>query len=289
MRFDFATIYHELLKVYNDTEIRMRLGKTGSGKTVVQTEIDVLPALIAGQDVICCYWINWKESNFKYFKPRDFSAIEKVCNHLIVFDEIRRAFDPRGFKDESESFRLFVEDSRHRHNSIVGNTQDLSLVAKTFAVQAHEWSQVQKVKKPFISLFLDKVFESESIIIEEDFLSLQDLRKISLGFDTYQDPDIKPVWESHRFKISDLLHRELNDHKIELVHKYCPKCRFRQGKQILAADTDKMCDLSYVSPNSFPKYTLKPIAFEYCAKCKTTPLVARESGMFDTDYLPEGF
>jgi len=289
MRFDFREIFKELNEEVSDSEITIRLGKTGAGKTLIQTEINVLPALIAGQDVMACYWLNWNLPNFEYFKPRDFSKVEYVCNRVIVFDEIRRSFDPRGYKDESEAFRLFVEDSRHRHNTIIGNTQDLSLVAKTFSVQTHNWSQLEKVSKTFFKRFVDKVFENENVCINEDFLTFQDLRKISIGFDLNMNPDFIPSWETHKFKKIDLLHRELNDFKIELVHKYCPKCRHRQGKQILKADTSLMCEIFYLTPDSFPVYSLKPIAFEYCPKCKITPLIARESGMFDTDYLPEGF
>jgi len=280
MRFDFLKIIRELRSELGDNKITIRLGKTGSGKTLLQTELDVLPRLLAGQEVYCCYFINWNGSNLHYFAPRDFEVVKSIRNATIVFDEIRRSFDPRAYELEGEDFRSFVELHRHRHNDIIANTQDISLVAKTIGVQAHNWSQVENVSSSFFSRFFSKVFGSSDLVIREDFLTYQELKRLAVGFELNEDVELKPDWQISRFRISSLLHPELDKYKIELVHRYCPLCRSRQGEQILKEDTSKVCNVDKKG-----HFTLKDL--EFCPKHKNTPLEIRTSGLFDTDYEPE--
>lgn len=288
MRFDFSNILRELREEEADNIIVVRLGKTGSGKTLVQTEINVLPLLLEGQMVRCCYWLNWdteKYPNLEYFSPRDFDKIKFTRNCTIVFDEVARSFPARGYDQETSDFWDFIQLHRHRHNTIIANTQDISLVAKTIGVQAHSWSQCEKVVRSPLLLFFDKVFEHNKIVINEDFLSYGELKRIALGWEQNIDPEIKPDWETHVFTKEQLIHSELDEYKIELVHRYCPRCKSRQGEQIKKADTLKFCNPSFDNKGKLLGYSLKEI--EYCPKHKNTSLVVRLSGMFDTDYEPE--
>lgn len=288
MRFDFATIFKELREEEPDNIIIVRLGKTGSGKTLVQTEINVLPLLLDGQSVKCCYWLNWdteKYPNLEYFAPRDFNKIKDSRNCTIVFDEVARSFPARGFDSETSEFWDFVQLHRHRHNTLILNTQDISLVAKTFAVQSHSWSQVERVERSLLLRFFDKVFERNKIVINEDFLTYAELKRMAMGWEQNFDPEIKPDWQTHSFTREQLLHPELDEYKIELVHRYCPRCKSRQGEQIKKADTLLHCNPVFDHKGNLTGYTLKNV--EHCPKHINTPLVARLSGMFDTDYEPE--
>lgn len=285
MRFDLLNIIRELNEEESDTKIIARLGKTGSGKTLRQTEENVLPLLLDGQEVWCCYWLNWNKPNLHYFAPKDFDKVKNLRNSTIVFDETRRSFEPRSWEGESEDFRSFVELHRHRHNTIILNTQDISLISKTFAIQAHQWSQLERVDKPFLLKILDKILGREVIVLQEDFLTFGELKKMANGWELNQDVDIDADWQIVRYKKSELLHRELDEFKIELVHKYCSRCKSRQGSQILKDMTDKECEAVYDNKGVIVGYTLRNK--EYCPKHKETELTVRFSGMFDTDYEPE--
>lgn len=262
-------------------KIKIRLGKTGSGKTLDQTEEDVLPALIDEQEVHSCYWINWNKPNWHYFAPRDFESIKNLRNCIIVFDELRQAFDPRSWENETEEVRSFFELHRHRHNDIIGNTQDVSLVAKTVGVQAHEWIQVEKVEKTKFIKWLEYKMDKEAIMIQKEYLSFQQLKKMAAGWEIGEAVRIENEWQRINYKIKDLIHPELDEFKIELVHRYCPRCKMRQGDQILKENTLEICKFN----READRYDLKEV--EYCPKHKEQELEIRKSGMFDTDYEPE--
>lgn len=285
MRFDFSTIIKELQVEETDAKITVRLGKTGGGKTLVQTEKNVLPILLDGQEVWCCYWLNWALPNYHYFSPRDFDSVKNLRNCTIVFDEVARSFPARSYADESSDFLDFVQLHRHRHNDIIANTQDISLVAKTIGVQAHNWSQVEREPRHFFLKFLDKVFERDKIVIRQDYLTYGELKKIALGYELHEEVAINAEWELVTFTKEELLHRELDEFKIELVHKYCSKCKSRQGTQILKENTDNECDKVFDGKGRLIGYSLKNK--EYCPKHKNIELSVRESSMFDTDYEPE--
>jgi len=272
MRFDILNIIKELRESETDTKIIARLGKTGSGKTLRQTEENVLPLLIEGQEVYCCYWLNWNKSNYHYFAPRDFDKVKNLRNSTIVFDETRRSFEPRSWESESEDFRGFVELHRHRHNTIILNTQDLSLISKTFAIQAHQWSQLERVEKPFLLRIIDKIFGIDKILLREDYLTFGELKKMANGWeldtgeDEYRSNKVGGNWRTKRYKPEELIHRELNDTKIELYHYYCPKCASRQG-QIIPKEM-KWEDIPELK----------------CPKHKEEQLLIKESGIYDSDY-----
>jgi len=285
MRFDIINIYHELQEEEGDNEITIRLGKTGSGKTLIQTELDVLPLLLDDQDVWCCYWLNWNKDNYHYFAPRQFDKVKDQRNTSIVFDEIRRSFEPRAYEGETEEFRSFVELHRHRHNNIIGNTQDISLVAKTFSIQTHNWSQVSKSPRNILLRIWDKMTDREKICIEEDYLTYGELKKIANGWELGENVALDAEWHKWKFNKKDLIHHELDEYKVELVHKYCKKCRSRQGEMIKKEDTEKYCDKIKNDKGEITGYRLKEK--EFCPKHKKEELIIRESGMFDTDYEPE--
>lgn len=259
--------------------IRMYLGKTGSGKTVLQTEEWVLPALLAGEEVWCCYWVNWNLPNYHYFAPRDLDKIMNLRNSMIVFDEIRRSLDPRQWESESDEVRSFFELHRHRHNDIIGNTQDVSLVAKTVGVQAHSWVLVDRIEDGFFKRLWRKLTYNEGLTFHKQYLSFQELKKMAAGWELGEEIGINAEFETIKMPFEALLHRELEEYKQEIVHRYCPKCKSRQGEQIKKEDTGKYCTIKD------GKWVL--IEEEYCPKHKDTLLIIKESSMFDTDYEPE--
>jgi len=261
--------------------IKLRLGKTGSGKSLDQNEEDVLPALLDGQEVWTCYWVNWNGPNWHYFTPRDFDAIKRLRNCVVVFDELRQSFDPRSWESETEEIRSFFELHRHRHNTIIGNTQDVSLVSKTIGIQAHIWIMIERVDAIWPIRFWHALLKTKEVRIRRDYLTFQELKKISNGWELGEDVAIDADWLERGYKVKDILHRELDSYKVELVHKYCPRCKMRQGSQIIASETADWCDYDIKSGN----YKLK--VKEYCPRHKETLLEVRESGMYDTDYEPE--
>ncbi|MFZ4799300.1 MAG: hypothetical protein ACOYMA_17505 [Bacteroidia bacterium] len=284
MRFDLLNCYKELQEEEGDNEITIRLGKTGSGKTVLQTFENVLPLLLDNQEVYCCYWLNYNGINLHYFKPKEFDKIKDLRNTTIVFDEIRRSFDPRQYGEETEEFRSFVELHRHRHNNIIGNTQDISLVAKTFGIQTHNWSLVAKQPRSIFSLMLDKIMERKRLFIQEDYLTYQELKKMAAGWEIGENVGLDSVWTLFKYEMKDLVRRDLNEIKVELVHKYCPRCKSRQGTQVIKEETLDYFNEIIDNKGELIGYTMK--FKEYCPKHKATELIARESGMFDTDYEP---
>lgn len=289
-----------------DVKIKNILGKTGSGKSLICTEEWTIPALIDGEEVWTCLWINWKGHNWHFFRPRDFNAIKDVRNAVVIFDEYRQSFDPRRYQDETEEVRAFFELHRHRHNDIRGNTQSANLVALTIAQQAHEWSQVERLEPSFLTTLLDRLMGKEYIRIRQDFLTYGELKKMSNGWELGEDVAIDAEWIVKKYDVIKLIHRELNDKKQELIHAYCPKCKMRQGffedvssndvlgndvwgnkvltTQIRAEDTDKYTTLEVTK--SQWKYSWKEP--RYCCKSNHSDVLleVKESGMFDTDYEP---
>ena len=77
-------------KVQSD-KFEMRLGLPGSGKTLTQTELIVLPALLEGLDVYVNYWINCNLENYHYFA--DFDEIKneiKPNSGSSIKDQVTR-------------------------------------------------------------------------------------------------------------------------------------------------------------------------------------------------------
>ncbi|HNV97629.1 MAG TPA: zonular occludens toxin domain-containing protein [bacterium] len=258
--------------------IKIRLGKTGSGKTLDQTIEDVVPRLIAGEEIYSCYWLNWAGKNYHYFVADDFEMIKNVRNACIVFDEVAQSFEPRDWEKESSEVRRFFQLHRKRSNTIIANTQDLSLVAKTIGILAHEWILIEKIEPNWLDLILG----NNKIKIDRSFMSYQRLKKLASGWEIgeieYEKGEIEI--DNKNYKEEDIIRRDLDEFKQELVHRYCPLCGQRQGEQILKEDTEKICEW-----NNKEGWKLKKE--EYCPKHKNTLLEIRRSGMYDTNFEPE--
>lgn len=270
----------------NNNKIITVLGKTGSGKTLYQTEEFVLPALIEGLDIYCCYWLNWKLPNYHYFQPKDFDEIADKRNAVIVFDEVAQSFDPRDWEREDGRVRSFFQLHRHRHLDIICNTQDISLVAKTIGTQTHKWILCEENNDSLIILLIKKILgiKRKGIKIDLTQMTIQQIKKMAMGWEigeVYNPEKEDNNFKSIKYDIEKLVHRELNQYKIEIVHKYCPRCKSRQGEQIKAEKTDEICEFN---PKT-KQWELKKE--EFCPKHHNTKLIIRESGIYDTDYEPE--
>jgi len=270
----------------NSNVIICLLGKTGSGKTLYQTEEYVIPALLEGIDVYCCYWLNWNLPNYHYFSPRDFDEIKNKRNAMIVFDEVAQSFDPRDWEKENSDVRSFFQLHRHRHLDIICNTQDISLVAKTIGIQTHKWLLCEKREHGLLIKIILMLlgFKQKNIRIDLTQMTYQQMKKMAMGWEIgeiYNPEKEDNNYDRIKLPKNMIIHQELNEYKIEIVHKYCPKCKMRQGTIIKKEETDEICFWN----NKEKKWELNKK--EYCPKHPHTELEVRESGMYDTDYEPE--
>lgn len=266
----------------------IRLGLPGEGKTLAQTEQDVLPLLTAGLEVYCNYWINWEGPNFHLFT--DMEEIIYLRNCVVVIDEIATLMDPRDYSSESKALRIFFQQHRHRAVDIVANTQHLSLIPKTALIEVKTFLHCTKSWSGWL---LKSFFPGFPwIVVREEELTPVDLKKMENGSYRVQDEngdDEDEDFTEYSVKNSEtfwfnkkaLYHRELNDFKIELVHRFCPKCKARQGEQILK---DKTYDFAIFDIRKDKYVLLEGVDLGFCPKHKTQPLEIRESGLYDTRY-----
>jgi hypothetical protein len=262
----------------------IRLGKPGCGKSLDQTETDVLEHLWAGEDVYCCYWINWKgyknskgewTQNFHYFPPtkKGWDSIKDKRNCVVVFDELAQVFDPRDWAEEGSEVRRWFQLHRHFHVDIYANTQDVSLVAKSVGIIADEWQLIENVGYGLVIDWILDALGVQIIRIRKEFLTWQQLKKMASGWELGEDVAIDGNWKHKRYPIKKIIHNELNEYKEELYHYYCQKCCSRQGEKI----KDKTMTLG----------SLASLGTKYCEKHKEEPLIIKETGLYDTDYTPE--
>ena len=259
----------------------MRLGLPGSGKTLDQTINNVLPHLLAGEIVYSSYWINWNRPNLKLFK--EFDDIENVRNCVVVFDEIGQVLPARQWEEEGLKVQLFFQLHRHRHIDIIGNTQDVSLVAKTVGIVANKWYLCDNKTSKLFNMAL-KPFNLGYVIIRKTILSWQQLKKMANGWELegiFPEGRKKDRHKTDFHSLESLEFNELDEFKQEIVHTYCPICQMRQGLQILKEDTLNQCDYN----RKTKIYTLKEAL--YCPKHEQQPLEIRKSGIYDTDYEPK--
>ena len=170
-------------KVQSD-KFEMRLGLPGSGKTLTQTELIVLPALLEGLDVYVNYWINCNLENYHYFA--DFDEIKNVRNCLVVFDEMCKVLDPRDWEKEGSVVRDFFQLHRHRHIEIYGNTQHISFVAKTALAEVSQFFMCDKEFDGFIS----DVIPFFPVVIRETPMSLKEIKLEEAGY-IMRDNDVE--------------------------------------------------------------------------------------------------
>lgn len=258
----------------------MRLGLPGSGKTLDQTIYDVLPHLIAGEQVYSSYWINWNRPNLTLFQ--EFEEVENLRNCVVVFDEIGQILPARQWELEGLRVQLFFQLHRHRHVDIIGNTQDVSLVSKTVGIVANKWYFIVNKNIPILNFFAS-IFNLGHVRFTRTQLTYSALKKMANGWEldgvfptTNKRDKLKTKWITHK----KLLFENLDEYKIELVHKHCSRCKFRQGSQILKHNTLRECSLN----KKTGIYTLK--IPEYCPKHKDELLTIRKTGIYDTDHEP---
>lgn len=257
------------------------LGLPGSGKSLDQTMTGVLQHLLDGEEVWCCYWLNWNLPNYHYFAPKDFDTIKDLRNAVIVFDELAQTFEPREWEMENSEVRSFFQLHRHRHLDILASTIDFSLCAKSLRIIASNFYYCTKIEYHPIILWLMKLLGiNKGVDYWKDELTPQELQKMALGWELGENIATETKPERVHWNKKNLIRVDLDDYKIELVHKYCPKCASRQGTQILKEETDKICNWDKKTG-----YTLKKP--EKCPKHKDIHLEIKESGMYDTDYEPE--
>lgn len=257
-------------------EISGWLGKTGAGKTLDEVEQKVLDFALSGVEVWVCFWVNLDLPNIHFFS--EFEEVENLRNAVVVFDEITDFFDPRDWENETKGVRRWFRLHRKHHLVILFNTQDISLVAKTVGTLCHHWYFLKANDFNLIRRFIRKMLgKQDDISLRLYPMTYQELKKMAVGFEVGEVMDAQGLFTLVNYPLKKILHRELNDKKIEIVHRYCPKCESRQGEQIKREDIS-----SYHYDSNARMYRLNEI--EFCPFCKTEKLVVRESGIYDTDY-----
>lgn len=253
----------------------IRLGLPGSGKSLGLVEEDLLPHLIRGEEVWCNFWINWKgvwtidkdhpqgyyRQNLHFFATDEFeSLVPTLRNCVLIMDEIGQVMEPRAWEQESGNVRRFFQLHRHHHVDIYGTTQDISLVAKSAWIVVDEFILCEKLRKSWMSFFLDKILKRQTFKIAYQDMTYQELKKMSYGWEQYDSQgEIKLGGKPRkiRYESKKLEHKELNDNKVELRHLKCPKCASRQKNEMKDG---------------------------YCPKHRSERLITINSGIYDSDY-----
>ncbi|MFA5155202.1 MAG: zonular occludens toxin domain-containing protein [Patescibacteria group bacterium] len=237
----------------------IRLGLPGSGKSLGLVEEDLLPHLLDGQEVWCNFWINWKGPNLHFFTAEEFEELAPTLrNCVLVMDEIGQVMEPRAWEQESGNIRRFFQLHRHHHVDIYGTTQDISLVAKSAWIVVDEWILCEKIEAGIME-WIGKIIKKDFLRISYQQMTYQELKKLSYGWELGEgiEGDFKQVGGKRRIKWyqkEKLIHKELNEKKIELEHKFCEKCAGRQEGE------------------------------KHCPKHKEEILKTIPSGMYDSDY-----
>jgi len=262
-------------KVQSD-KFEMRLGLPGSGKTLTQTELIVLPALLEGLDVYVNYWVNCNLENYHYFS--DFDEIKNVRNCLVVFDEMCKVLDPRDWEKEGSVVRDFFQLHRHRHIEIYGNTQHISFVAKTALAEVSQFFMCDREFDGFLS----SVIPFFPVVIRETPMSLKEIKLEEAGY-IMRDDDVEEFSvgksQSYWFRQKKLQHHELDNIKQELIHWHCSKCNQRHLNQIPANQTE------VIAQKTRRGWVVRPdVEIPNCPKHKNHPLEIKESAIYDTDY-----
>lgn len=272
------------------------LGLPGAGKTLLSTEEQLIVRYKSGQRVASNFFINLK--GITYYEGYEFIYLR---NCVLFQDEIGQILDPYNWKDLPYEVRQFYQNHRKLHNDIISTTQDVSFISKPARVLISEWYYCENNAYGEWLTRLLTYFHLPEIRIKIQAITSRELEKLQKGVgasplvDTNDEdeesfsedlnlseletPLENPV-KHKSFSYRQLAHRELDDFKIELVHRYCPDCASRQGEQILKDDTLKVCDYSKKRG-----YSLK--VAEFCPSHPLTQLIVKETGLYDTDYLIE--
>lgn len=272
------------------------LGLPGGGKTLSAVESELIPRYLSGQLIRSNTFINLK--GVFYFSEPD--EIKEFKNCVVFVDEIGQILDPYAWRDMSFELRRWFSNHRKFHCDIISTTQDISQICKPSRILISDYIFTENDSNDFLSSLFG--LASSQLCFKQRTLAYQDLARLSRGFGSTETPSeddsgLESYSESITFNEVDLpkeivakkvyfntkklLHHELDDFKIELVHFYCPLCKSRQYKQILKAET-----LDYCHYNAKKKvYTAKEEIF--CPNHPLQVLQIKESGIYDTDYLIE--
>lgn len=268
----------------------VRLGLPGSGKTLGMVEEDLLPHLIAGEEVYCNFFVNWSGENIHFFT--DIEDILNVSNCVVVFDEIGQVLDARSWDMESSTVRRFFQLHRHHHIDIYGSTQDISLICKSALIVVDEFILCENYDDHKFIKMIFNFFHYNRVRVKYENMSLLELKKMARGVsialkkyeisngddvgqsefeaDSFDDFDFEFLGTDANariviFSIKDLLHKELDKNKKELYYKFCPLCFSRQGLKI-------PFDVN-----------IEDLEDEFCPKHINEKLIFKESGIYNTD------
>lgn len=265
----------------------VRLGKPGCGKSLDQTLSDVLPHLLAGEEVYACYWINWNLPNFHYFEPsyEGWKSIKDITNCVHVYDEVMLVMDSRKHATEGDDWRYYWALHRHKHQDIFANSQDVSQVAKTIGIVVDDWELLVKERPSLFWRFMYWVAgTTDHVRMLKYTLSWQRLKKLAATTELGEDDELdEDKFQRIVYTPLDIIRYDLDEYKVELIHSFCPKCAMRQGDQILKEDTDNIATYD----RKLRKWTWNcdDDQVPVCEKHRIT-LQLRDSGMYDTDYIP---
>jgi len=232
-------------------------------------EEDLLPHLLAGEEVYCNFWINWKgikqengtyKQNLHLFNAEDFEElVPNLQNCVLVMDEIGQVLEPRAWEQESGNIRRFFQLHRHHHVDIYGTTQDISLVAKSAWIVVDEWIMCHNLGNNLIDNAINWLLKRETIKIGYQDMTYQEIRKLTYGWENFIDnPEtgIGGELRKRKYDLEKLYHFELNENKEEKEHWYCEQCCGRQ------------------TPNKDGE----------CPKHQGIKLIQKYSGLYDSDY-----
>lgn len=254
------------MKISGDI-FEVRIGNVGTGKTLSQTELVVLPALKSGLQVYCNYFVNWSGDNFHLFTS--FEDIINVRNCVVVFDEIQQVLDPRAWDNESNDVRRWFQQHRKYHIDIYGTTQHISLIAKSALIIVDRFIICDRV---WNGSFLELI-KFPYIVIQETDMTLNEIRmeEKAFLFDLDDDEASFSMGESHNhwFSKKGLLHPELDEYKLEYYHYYCSLCNSSHSPSInkLVSYEDALCN----APQ--------------CPKHASVTLDVKDSPMYDTNFV----
>jgi hypothetical protein len=270
-------MFRRLKKQFTGEIFNMYLGFVGSGKSLTLTEDVVLPLLKKNESVACSYWVNWNKSNFKYFK--EFDEIKGIKNSTVVFDEVGYTLDPRNWDAEGSGVRDFFMLHRHAFVDIHANTQHFSLIAKTARIQVSRFYLCEQILR---------LFNLPWVIIKLSELTINQVQLLDMPIihkdEEQEEALFKPVSTEYRFfNKKKLYHFELDEYKQELVHRYCPLCRHRQGEPILKEFTPDFAVWDNKIKNYVP--VKDNLDLGYCPK-HNIPLELRATPFYDSHYIP---
>jgi len=228
-------------KMIEGSIFSIRLGLPGSGKSLGLCEEDLLPHLLAGEEVYCNFWVNWKglkkedgtyKQNLHFFTADEFEELAPTLqNCVLVMDEIGQVMEPRAWEQESGNIRRFFQLHRHHHVDIYGTTQDISLVAKSAWIVVDEWILCHKLQHTKWDKLKDWFLKRNTFKVGYQDMTYQEMRKLTYGWENFIDNPETGIGGELRVKYYDpikLVHKEIDENKSELVHLYCDKCASRQ-------------------------------------------------------------